>query len=267
MNRKFSIGAALITCAFSLSVSPAVAEDENTGWDGEISLSGSAQTGTTESISGTADASTTRNWEKDSVTARFTGTYGTSKRTGDSRETTQDTQLLQGDWKHVIHNRFFWDSRTGVGRDSTQNRKIRFLVNSGPGYRFWEGADGSKHHFDVSTGVGYRYEVYDGNTDNTGGTDGDYTDTDIDQFVDVVAGFEYKNMLFDDKIDFTHTGSIAMPGNSPSAFLARSEVIIGVPLTASWSFRTSFLVEYTNEVPDDVKETMTRTTIGLGYKF
>ena len=49
--------------------------------------------------------------------------------------------------------------------------------------------------------------------------------------------------------------------------MVRSEVIIGVPLTEAWSFRTSFLVEYTNDVPAKVTQTRTNTTIGLGYKF
>jgi hypothetical protein len=74
-------------------------------------------------------------------------------------------------------------------------------------------------------------------------------------------------MLFDEKIEFSHTGAIAVPANSPDEFIVVSEMIIGVPLTATWTFRTSFLAEYTNQVPSDVDELMTRTTIGLGYRF
>ena len=115
--------------------------------------------------------------------------------------------------------------------------------------------------FDVSTGLGYRYEVYDGNT-NT-----ENADTNMDQFVDAVLGFEYKNMLFDDKVEWTYTGGLNVPLNAVEAFIVRSEIIIGVPLTEAWSFRTSFLVEYTNEVPAKVTQARTNTTIGLGYRF
>ena len=58
-----------------------------------------------------------------------------------------------------------------------------------------------------------------------------------------------------------------MPANDPDVFIVVSEVIIGIPLTASWSFRTSFWYEYLNDVPDDTNNSTTRTAIGLGYKF
>jgi len=267
MHRIFSIGAAVAAWAFVVSVSPVVAQDENTGWSGDVSASFSAQTGTTDTVSVTGDAEAVRTWENDKVTARFTGTYGTSNETGGSKDTIQDTQAVRGSWKHRLYDRLFMESRSLLSRDSSQDRKIRFAANAGPGYRIWRGEDEATSHFDVSSGIGYRYEVYDGNTDNTGGTDGDFMSTDIAHFVDLVAGFEYKNTLFDDKIDFTHTGAIAVPANSTSNFIVRSEAIIGVPLTAAWSFRTSFVVEYTNEVPERVNETRTNTTIGLGYKF
>ena len=262
MNRKFSMGAAVFAFACGLGTSQAVAEDEiKTGWSGEVSASFAAQTGTVDTVAVTGDASTTRTWEKDEVTLRFTGSYGTSSETGGTKDTIQDNQALRGAWRRTLIDRLFLDSRTLVSRDSSQDRRLRFMLNSGPGYRVWRGEDEAKSHFDVSAGLGYRYEVYDGNANQA------FMDTDIDHLVDLVAAFEYKNMLFDDKIDFTHTAAIAIPANSLSNYLVRSEAIIGVPLTAAWSFRTSFVIEYTNEVPDRINKTRTNTTIGLGYKF
>ena len=264
MTMKFKIGAAVIAglVAFGASTAVAQEEEDNTGWSGELSLSGAAQTGTQDTLSGTLDAGVERTWEKDKAGVRFTGSYGTSRRLGDdTKQTTQDSQTLRVDWRRQLHNRFFWESRASVGRDATQNRKIRTLANTGPGYRLWEGEDAPKKHFDLSSGIGYRYEVYDGNS-NEGGNN-----TDRDQFVDLALGFEYKNLFFEDKIEYTHTGAAAVPGNDPKAYLLRTEVILGVPLTSTWSFRTSFLLEYTAEVPDDVNETLTRTTVGLEYKF
>jgi len=52
------------------------------------------------------------------------------------------------------------------------------------------------------------------------------------------------------------------------AYLLRSEIIFGLPITQSWSFRTAFLVEYTADPgSDEVNNTLTRTTVGLDYKF
>ncbi len=268
MNRKFSMGAAVFAFACGLGTSQAVAEDEiKTGWSGEVSASFAAQTGTVDTVAVTGDASTTRTWEKDEVTFRFTGTYGTSKETGGSKDTIQDNQALRVSWRRTLIDRLFMESRTLLSRDSSQDRRIRFMVNSGPGYRVWRGEDEAKSHFDVTAGIGYRYEVFDGNKNNIGAPGVESTKTDFANYADLVASFEYKNMLFDDKIDFTHTAAIALPANSLSNYFVRSEAIIGVPLTAAWSFRTSFVIVYTNEVPDRINKTQTNTTIGLGYKF
>lgn len=262
MTRLFSRCAAAIAFVISFGVaSSALAADEATGWSGEVSFSASAQTGTTRTLSGTVDAKTTRTWEEDEAAVRLTATYGASDKDDSVRETTKDSQALFADWMHTLHERFFVGTQAELSRDSTQDRRLRFRVDSGPGYRVWEDLNGAKNHFDVSSGLGYRYEVYDGNTGTS------FEDTDVDHFIDAVAGFEYKHLLFDEKIEYTHTGNVALPANSPSAFIVRSEIIVGVPLTEAWSFRTSFLVEYTNEVPDEVKETTTNATVGLGYKF
>jgi len=249
---------AMSAMALVMVAGPAIAAEE--GWSGDVSASLSAQTGTTSTLSANVDAKTARTWENDVASLRLTGTYGTSETRG-NEETTQDTQALFGDWKHTVSERFFWDTGSELSRDSRQDRKIRVRIDSGPGFRAWQGEDAAKSHFDLSAGVGYRYEVYDGNSNTA------FASTDIDQFVDAVAGFEYKNLLFDDKIEWTHTGSVSLPMNSVEAYILRSEIILGVPLTEAWSFRTGFLVEYTNTVPDGVNRTTTNTTLGLGYKF
>lgn len=251
---------ARVAVALILLAGSATAEDKN-GWSSDVSASLSAQTGTTRTLSGTFDGKTTRAWEKDVASIRINATYGTSDDDTKAKETTQDNQALLLDWKHTIDDRFFMSTQSEVSRDSTQDRRLRFRVDSGPGYRVWQADDSGKDHFDVSTGLGYRYEVYDGNTNTAN------ADTNMDQFVDAVLGFEYKNMLFDDKIEWTYTGGLNVPMNAVEAFIVRSEIIIGVPLTEAWSFRTSFLVEYTNEVPAKVTQARTNTTIGLGYKF
>jgi putative salt-induced outer membrane protein YdiY len=248
----------LVVVAFVIAAMPALAEDDQKVWTGEASASISNQTGTTSSFSGTADAKATRTWEKDEATARLTATYGIAKQKGADEETNQDYQALFGEWKHRFSKRLFSDVSTEVSRDSTQDRRLRFRFDVGPGYRVWVGDDAAKSHFDVSAGIGYRHEIYDGNSGAAG------KDTDVDQFADAVIGFEYKKLLFDEKVEWTHTGSAAMPLNSISAYILTTEGIVGIPLTAAWSFRLSAMVEYTNEVPDRTFRTRTNTTVGLG---
>ena len=243
------------------------AEDETKeGWTGELALAVNAQTGSTDTFAGSLDANTERTWnDKDLLKFRFNGVYGTSRSRGDSdgTKTIQNSQGLFGNWKHQIRERFFWATGTEASRDSTQDLDVRFVLATGPGYRFWQGEEAPKQHLDLSAGPGYRYEAYDG---NTGGTVSENGDTD--HYADLVVAFEYANLFFDDRLEYTQTGSARMPANDTSSYLLRSEVILGVPLTEAWSFRTTFVVEYVaSPGSDEVNNTTTRTSVGLGYKF
>lgn len=248
-------GVALILVA----AGAALAEDD--GWSGDVSLAFSQQSGTTETVSGTFDAKAERDWESDEVDLRVVATLGTSEERDNSRETTQNTQAFFGGWKHIITERFFIDSQSEVSRDGTQDRDLRLTLSTGPGYRAWIGEDPGKEHFDVSAGLGYRYEIFDGNRNNAG------AEKSNDNFVDVVAAFEYKNLLFDGRVEYTHTGSARMPANDPNAYLLRTEITGAVPLSEVWDLRIGFLAEYQKVTTGRNKELTTRTTIGLGYKF
>ena len=254
--------------AVALCAAPAVAADDAAiGWTGEASAAIAVGTGTTRTFSGNVDGKATRTWENDVASIRARADYGLSEESRDaSQKSIQNSQALLADWKHTIHERFFWDTNAELSRDVIQDREVRARVNTGPGYRWWESEDAAKQHFDTSFGVGYRYELYDGNTGSFNA--GLAADNGFDEnFVDLVLGWEYRNLLFDDSIEYTHTGFAAMPANDPDAYLLRTEVIIGIPLTEAWSFRIAALVEYTNEVPNEVEKLRTNTTLGLGYKF
>lgn len=255
---------AIVLLAIGMAGSAASAEESE--WTGEVAASLTAQTGTTDSIAGSVDAKAVRSDDVDVYTARLSALYGTtrSRNQASNDETTQNSQGLFGGWKRIIHERFFWDTTGELSRDTVQDRAVRVAFDTGPGYRFWQGEDVKKKHFDVSAGLGYRFEIYDLTTAPGDAQRGQYDD---DQFVDVVVGFEYKNLLFDDKIEYTHTGSAKMPANDPASYLLRTEVILGVPLTEAWSFRAAFLAEYVAEQPDEINNTTTRSTLGLGYKF
>lgn len=243
-------------------------EDGAEVWSGELAVAITAQSGTTDTFSGSIDAKVKRAWgEIDLVSLRFTGVYGTSRK-GSSNpsktDTIQNSQSLFGRWKHTIDGRFFWATGSELTRDGTQDLKLRAALSTGPAYRLWMGEDPAKHHFDVSAGPGYRYESYDGNTGETPPAE----NSDSNHFVDLVAAFEYKNMFFEDRIEYSHTGSGRVPANDPGSYILRSEMIVGVPITGAWSFRTSFLVEFVADPgPSVLNKTTTRTSVGLGYKF
>lgn len=253
------------------TATPSAAHDEpaapvNEGWVGNISASVTAQTGTIDSFAGAVDAVAEQTFEQDWLRGRFNGVYGiTRQRNGDENDQlVQDAQGLFGDWRRTLHERFFWQTGSEISRDSIQDRLVRTALATGPGYRFWQGGDAPREHFDTRVGVGYRYELYD--PDAEPGQNG-LGGLDHDHFADLVAGFQYRNQIIEDRIDFTHTGTVRMPANDPEAYVVTTEVILGIPLTAEWSFRTGFFLEYVGVQPDEVNNLTTRTTVGLGYTF
>ena len=253
----------ILTASIALAEDPEVEE----GWKGDISLSVTAQSGSVDTFAGAVGANAERNWTNDTVGIRFTGVYGTTRdRAGQNtkQRTIQNSQGLFGDWKHVIHERFFWDSGTELSRDSTQNRDVRFRAFTGPGYRAWQGEDPDVSHFDLSAALGYRYEFYDRNRDVSPAL---MRRSNTFNLADLIAGFEYRNNLFDGRIEWLHTGSVAMPVNNVDAYIITTEAIAGVPLSEAWSLRLGVYYEYVNDVPNDVNPSTLRATLGLGYKF
>jgi len=271
-------GCAAVAILFVAGVSFAqdAEEEKQEAWASELILSIAATSGTIDTFSGSVDAKTERTFsDVDLVAVRFVGSYGTKRERNDgsrtSTETINNAQELSARWKHRFHERFFWLTPTAVARDSVQELEVRYTLATGPGYRLWMPEDNSaKRHFDLSAGPGYRYEIWDGNTGATTSTGAADTNEngDSSHYADLVAGFEYKNLFFDEAVEYTHTGSVRMPANDPDSYLLRSELTFDVPLTRGWTFRTGFVVEYTNNPgTDEITNTTTRTSVGLGYKF
>ncbi|MBW2496506.1 MAG: DUF481 domain-containing protein, partial [Deltaproteobacteria bacterium] len=132
-------------------------EEEDEGWTGEVSASGAVQTGTVDTISGTLDSKLERDWERDYLGFRLTGSYGRNRDRQDSpseNTTTENAQAFVTRWKHMYRPRFFQNSRQELSRDTTQNREVRVWLTTGPGYRVWQGEKPKKEHFDVTVGAG-----------------------------------------------------------------------------------------------------------------
>jgi len=264
-------GATLVLAATWAATSAAHDEPAapvNEGWIGDISASITAQTGTVDTFAGALNAVAEQDFGKDWIRGRFNAAFGTSHQrteTNDDEDVKiQDATALYGDWKRTLHERLFWQTGSELSRDSIQDRMARAALATGPGYRFWQPENPDLNHFDARVGVGYRYEIYDIDT-APGAPDRGHLDED--HFADFTAGFEYRNQLFDEKIDWMHTGQIRMPMNDPQSYVVATEAILGVPITESWSFRTAFFLEYVAQQPAFVNNVTTRTTIGLGYKF
>lgn len=260
-------------CGLLVAGAASAEEDKKEGWDGKVVASVTAQSGTVDTFAGAIDGSAERQWERDLASLRFTGVFGTTRDRNASGNDTQSNSLVQnaqalfGDWKRTYTDRFFWNTGAELSRDTTLDRDVRVAVDTGPGYRVWrDEADAAKKHFDISAGFGYRFEMYDGNSGPIIPPNFQENGT-TQHLAEVVAGFEYKNSLFEDRVNYTHTASAGLPVNSPDSYIVRTEALIGVPLSDAWSFDTGLFYEYVNDVPDNINPSTFRTTVGLGYSF
>jgi len=234
-------------------------EEKPQGWTGEVNLNVASLTGTNDTFAGSVVATLERQWEKDRLRATAQGFFGFTRDRRDdpsTEQTTQNAQNLRVGWNRTVSGRFFWDTVTWAGRDTIQDINFQYRLSSGPGYRVWEADPGDKQHLDLSSRVGYRFLTF---RDSTG--------EDTLNLVDLIAAFEYKNLLLDDRLEFTHTGEVLLPANDIDSWMGKTAVNLGVPITAAWSMNLGFELEYQSRTPERVTNFTTRTTGGLVYKF
>jgi len=252
-------GSTVVMVVLGLWVGQALANEKQTGWSGEVNLNLSNLTGTNDTFAGTVNAEAARAWEKDTLKGTARGEYGVTRdrrNTPSEDETTQNAQTVALEWQRDLGERLFFSTNTRAGRDSIQDINFQYRVSSGPGYRFWQGENEAKEHLDLSTRVGYRFVTFR-----------DSTDEDTLNLVDLIASFEYKNLILEDRLEIGHSGEILLPANDIDSWVGQTMITLGVPITASWSMRVGFELEYQARTPDEVSNFTTRTTAGLAYKF
>ena len=215
-------------------------------WNGHVSLGASLSAGNSDVFTATLDALLQRDWENDHLEFRAFAVYGTAE-----GEVNQNSQLVGALWRHFYDPDFYAYISTEASRDEIQDRKFRGLVNVGAGIVLWKDSD--KELFSLEGGVGYRLETFTGNTP----TRNDVTGR---------AAALYKDIFFDD-VEFTQTAELIVPFTDPNSFIGRSESILSVPISESWSFRTSLRLEYNNDPAGGRDNLDILTTLGLEYSF
>jgi hypothetical protein len=254
----------LTGCLLVLLTSGSGAEEaeKKTGWTGDVNLSLSNQTGTNDVLLAEGEINLARDWEKDKLAAQFVGAYGETRdrekdpATKSKTKTNQNRQRLQLTHRRDLMERFFWKSATEGARDSVNDINFIYRIGSGPGYRFWQAEESADEFLDLFLTPGYRFVTFR-----------DSTDEDTQNLADIVAGFEYKNSVFEGRLDIGHTGEFFFPVNDTQAWIARTGIVFGVPITAAWSMRTSFNVLYQNTTPARVNKLTTQLSAGISYKF
>lgn len=215
-------------------------------WYGHVALSASLATGNSDVFQAILDVEAGRIWEENELLLKLRAVYGESNGSKDT-----DAQTIVGRFAHHYNEDLYSYAQLELGRDDIKNIELRLLPNIGAGYKvYYEDDD---HLFSLEGGIGMRYESF---------TDG--TESRTEPTVRAAAIFH--EVFFDD-IKFRETAEIIVPVTEPGAFLARSETVVSVPVSLSWSVRATLLLEYQADPPSNRKALDTLATIGLEYKF
>ncbi|MEE8582043.1 MAG: DUF481 domain-containing protein [Myxococcota bacterium] len=225
---------------------PAEAVEPESRWSGELVIGASLASGDVDVFTGHLKAGAERKWTADTLRLGWNGIYGIT-----DGEQNANAQAATADWRHFFSERIFSYVDAEVGRDTIQQINWRFIGNTGPGWRAWEA--GEKRHLDLELGIGYRHEEYRG-----------VTPTRDD--ANVRFAFEHLNRV-GEVLEVAHTGEFLLPVNDPEGFLARTELVLAVPLGASWHFRNGVALEYANEPAVGNEEVNIKASAGLEYRF
>ncbi|MGH0030153.1 MAG: DUF481 domain-containing protein [Myxococcota bacterium] len=214
-------------------------------WEGSLALGGSLRAGDESRYGGNAEGMLKRLWERDTLTWTAFGNYG--KTGGDEDANDFGSKLEQ---RHAFNGRFFWLTSAAADHDAIQARNLRFQTYTGPGYRIWEASDA--RYLDASVGLGYRHERFRNAPNN--------------DLLDARSGYEYKDLI-GEVLEVVHRTDVFTPLNDIDDFLAKSELVLSVPLFSGLHFRNHARYEYVNKPADGKEESNFWLTIGLEYRF
>ncbi len=221
-------------------------EPAELGWTGKAILAASLASGDVNVFTGHLEGSAERKWESDVLRLGLNGIYGLT-----DGEQNANAQAATGDWRHFLSERIFSYLDAEFGRDTIQQINWRFIGNLGPGWRVWRAEE--KRRLDLELGVGYRHEEYRGPTQTR-------------DDVNLRFAFEHLNRI-GPALEVGHSGELLLPANDPDGFLARSELILSLPLGGAWHYRSSVGLEYQNEPAMGNEEVNVRATAGLEFRF
>jgi putative salt-induced outer membrane protein YdiY len=242
LRSALPIIAAVLVAAASSAEEPS--EEQDTSWRGKVALGGSVTAGNSDAVKLNFGALGEKQWGDHLVKLELLASYGRSNGSTDS-----DKQSLSEYYRHSLRDRLYVYVDALQGRDSVQDIDFRFLLNSGPGWHLWETS--AQEFFDIEIGLGYRYENY-----STAGSRNDVVGR---------TAVLYSNLF--GPAEFTQSAEFLLPFNDTGGWLATARTTLAFPLTDSWSFTNSLLIEYLNAPVAGNKGFDLEYVVGLSYAF
>ncbi|HVN86621.1 MAG TPA: DUF481 domain-containing protein [Candidatus Binatia bacterium] len=220
-------------------------------WDGNLDLGFNVQQSTTDTTGFLLKFGTVRTRDPTKLTLGASYRYGTEKKQGEPKSTTQDELLglIRGDYNFTPRVYGFASGDTTY--DGIQRLSIRGVPKLGLGYVFWEQKlDETRRNFlQGEVGPSWVYEKY------FGGSDRDYYAVAFG----ALAGYylPYSAHL-DWRLDY-----LPAVDNFTTDYLLRTEIGLTVPLIDPVSAKFSLRDEYNNQPAPDAERNNLFLTFGI----
>ncbi len=214
------------------------------GWDGNLSLGGSRQTGNTERESASVGLEARRKTVKDRFTLRFLYNIATEE-----SSLTERSVFGALKYDYLMTTSFYWYLSVEMLSDEFRDLNLRTVVGPGVGYRFW---DEETREFSMEAGVAYFSE--------------DFKEAEDNQFATGRVALDLRYLLFYG-VEFVDHFVIYPDLENFGDYQLRNEASLAKKLGGNWSLKLSNILEYDSAPPEDVESTDLAWLAGIQYDF
>ena len=237
----------LVTGIAVALAAPAVAQ-ESDEWSGSVELGLVETSGNTEETTVSGEADVTRNWNDWRQNVLLQSRYAEQ---GGERTAERYSASTQLDYKFNPNDFVFVRGR--YSNDDFSGYQFQASTSAGYGRRLWSEGDS---HFDLSSGLGYRYSKFDEREPG----EGDEREGAIGR---LAGDFRYQ---LSETAHFRQEAETEVSLDDGEA-MSRSVTSLQANVNSSLALKLSYTVEHDSNPPEDTERTDTITAVTLLYGF
>ncbi|MEQ6886142.1 DUF481 domain-containing protein [Salicola sp. Rm-C-2C1-2] len=238
----------VMATALALTLTAPALAQESDNWSGSVEAGLVETSGNTEETTISGEADVTRDWNNWRQNVLLQSRYAEQSGERTAERYTASTQL---DYKFNPNNFVFVRGR--YSNDDFSGYQFQASTSAGYGRRFWGEGDS---HFDLSTGLGYRYSKFD--KPELG--EGDEREGAIGR---LAGDFRYQ---------LSETAHLRQEAETEVRLddgeaMSRSVTSLKANVNSSLALKLSYTVEHDSNPPEDSERTDTITAVTLLYGF
>ncbi|WP_179105613.1 DUF481 domain-containing protein [Vreelandella utahensis] len=237
----------LVTGIAVALAAPAVAQ-ESDEWSGSVELGLVETSGNTEETTVSGEADVTRDWNDWRQNVLLQSRYAEQ---GGERTAERYSASTQLDYKFNPNDFVFVRGR--YSNDDFSGYQFQASTSAGYGRRLWSEGDS---HFDLSSGLGYRYSKFDEREPG----EGDEREGAIGR---LAGDFRYQ---LSETAHFRQEAETEVSLDDGEA-MSRSVTSLQANVNSSLALKLSYTVEHDSNPPEDTERTDTITAVTLLYGF